>query len=66
MAGSYENVSATVFDAAMVGRYAVTRNFGLNVGAVYLSADIIIENDISESDIKYGYEGLYLGLDYLF
>lgn len=64
--GSFDEIEATIFDSSITARYSMTEHFGLNIGAVYFSADIEIDDDNSLTDIRYGYEGLYLGVDYDF
>ena len=64
--GSFDEISATIFDASIMGRYAMTEHFGLNIGAVYFGADVEIDNSRAITDVRYAYEGLYLGLDYDF
>lgn len=64
--GSFDEIKATIFDASIMARYAMTEHFGLNIGAVYFGADIELDDDSSLTDVRYGYEGLYLGVDYDF
>lgn len=64
--GSVNDITATIFDASIMGRYAMTEHFGLNIGTVYFGADIEFDDESALTDIRYGYEGLYLGVDYDF
>ncbi len=64
--GSYDDVSALVIDAVIRTRYQVTEHVALIAGVNYLSADVEIARSRSISDIRYGYDGVFLGFDFNF
>lgn len=64
--GAYDDVSALVVDAQLRARYRMTERLSLITGVNFLSADVEIERTDTINDISYGYEGLYLGLDFSF
>lgn len=64
--GAYSDVAALVVDAALRARYRMTEHVSLVTGVNFLSADVEIKRTDTIRDISYGYEGLYLGLDFSF
>ncbi len=64
--GSYNDVSALVVDAVTRTRYQMTEHVALIAGVNYLSADVEIARSTLISDIRYGYDGVFLGLDFNF
>jgi hypothetical protein len=65
--GRYQDVQALVVEAQISARYQLARNVGLIIGVNYFNADVEInEGGGSSTDIEYGYDGLFLGLDYNF
>ena len=66
IAGSYKDTDALVIDAALRARYQVTERLATVMGANFLSADVEISKTETIRDISYGFEGLYLGLDFNF
>jgi hypothetical protein len=65
--GQYQDVQALVVEAQISARYQLATNVGLIIGANYFNGDIEIdEGGGSSTDIEYGYDGLFLGLDYNF
>ncbi len=59
-------MSALVVDVSMRARYKMAEHVGLIAGFNYLSADVKITQSKSINDISYGYDGIYLGLDFNF
>ena len=66
ISGSYGDVSAHVVEANIRARYAMTNRVALITGVNYLSADVEIKRSNSIRDIRYGYDGAFLGLDFNF
>lgn len=66
ISGSYDDVSAHVVEANIRARYAMTSRVALITGVNYLNADVEIKRSNSIRDIRYGYNGAYLGLDFNF
>ena len=66
IAGSYNDTDALVIDAAIRARYGVTKRLAMIMGVNFLSADVEIRKRDTVRDVSYGYEGLFLGLDFNF
>ena len=66
VAGSYEDVSAGVLQTSVNAQYRFTDHVGLMFGLAYFDADVVIEDDIEKIDITYGYNGGYIGMDFMF
>jgi hypothetical protein len=64
--GSYDGVSAFVVDAAIRARFNWTDRLSIITGINYLNADVTIDKSKSVQDVHYGYDGIYLGLDFNF
>ncbi len=64
--GSYSDTDALVIDAALRARYRMTPRVSMVTGVNFLSADVEITRSTTVRDISYGYEGIYLGLDFNF
>ena len=64
--GTYGDYSAQVFQADISARYKFSDAFGLITGVNYFDADIDIRKGTETTEIKYGYSGFYLGLDFTF
>ncbi|MCG6939494.1 MAG: hypothetical protein LJE83_15170 [Gammaproteobacteria bacterium] len=63
--GSYEDLSATVFQTSINSQYRVNQHFGIVMGLAYFDADVVIENDLEKQDISYGYDGAYIGMHFV-
>lgn len=66
IAGSYDDVSALVVEAAIRARYRMTDRVSLITGVNFMSADADIGRTDTIQEIGYGFEGVYLGLDFNF
>jgi hypothetical protein len=64
--GSYDKISATVVEASIRARYKMTNRVSLITGVNYLRADVTIKKTSSIRDTRYGYDGVFLGLDFNF
>jgi hypothetical protein len=64
--GAYDDVSALVVDAQLRARYQMTERLSMITGLSFLSADVEIKRKDRINDVSYGYEGLFLGLDFSF
>lgn len=64
--GTYDDITALAADAAIRARYRMTDRVSLITGVNFLSADVEIKRTDRKRDISYGFEGLYLGLDFNF
>lgn len=61
--GSYEDVSAVIFESRIVAKYAFTRNFGLTLGFNFFQGEVDIDNEEFLTEVNYGFRGLTLGFD---
>ena len=66
IAGSYSDVSAQVVEATIRARYKMTDRLSLVTGVNYLSADVEVKRTNQITDTRYGYNGVFLGLDFSF
>jgi hypothetical protein len=66
VAGSYEDVSATVLQTNIHAQYKLTTHIGLLFGLAYFDADVVIEDEVDKKDIVYGYDGGYIGMHFMF
>jgi hypothetical protein len=66
VAGSYEDVSASVLQTGINAQYRFTDHVGLLFGLAYFDADVEIEDDFDKKDISYGYDGGYVGMHFMF
>jgi len=60
--GSYQEVSATVFQTSVRATYHATKHIGLDLGIAYFDADVTIDKDTERQEIIHGYDGISLGL----
>ena len=66
VAGSYEDLSATVLQTNIHAHYKFTNHIGLLFGLAYFDADVVIEDEVDKKDIVYGYDGGYIGMHFMF
>lgn len=66
IAGSYNNTEALVFNVALRTRRQLTERLGAEFGLSILSADAEVTRPNTVRDIKYAYEGVYVGFDFRF
>ena len=66
VAGSYEEIKASAFQARTDARYWFTKNVGGVVGISYFNADVTINEQTERKEITYGYGGAYAGLHFAF
>ena len=66
VAGSYEDVSASVLQTSLNAQYRFTDHIGLIFGLAYFDADVVIEDDIDKQEIAYGYDGGFIGMHLFF
>ena len=64
--GSYDDVSALAIEAALRARWRMTDRTSLITGVNFMSADVDIKRTDTIREISYGFEGVYLGLDFSF
>ncbi len=61
--GSFQDVSAVVLDTRIRGRYKFNRRVAGNVGISYFDADVTIDKSDLKTEVAYGFDGFFLGLD---
>ena len=62
--GKFDDTDGLVFDAAIRARYQISNHVGLVLAANYFSGDINISDNNKKTEIKYGYDGFAIGLDF--
>ena len=60
--GSYQEVSATVFQTSVRATYHATKHIGLDIGITYFDADVTIDKETERQEVFYGYDGIYIGI----
>ena len=66
VAGSYEDVSASVLQTSVNAQYRFTDHTGLAFGLAYFDADVVIEDAVEKIDVTYGYDGAFIGMHFIF
>ena len=66
VAGTYEDLSAVVLQAGINAQYKFNRHIGGVIGLTSFAADVVIEDNIERQDISYAYDGLFLGVHFVF
>lgn len=66
VAGKYKDVRAWVVNTNISANYKISPNMGATIGIAYFDADVVINDDLERSEIKYGYDGLIIGLHAVF
>ena len=66
VAGSYEDLSAVVVQAGINAQYKFSRHIGGVIGLTSFSADVVIEDSDEKQDIDYAYDGLFMGVHFVF
>ena len=66
VAGTYEEVSAMVVQAGINAQYKFNRHIGGVIGLTSFSTDVVIEDNIKKQEISYAYDGVFVGLHFVF
>ena len=66
VAGTYEDLSAVVVQAGMNAQYKFNRHIGGVIGLTSFVADVVIEDNIERQNISYAYNGLFMGIHFVF
>jgi len=66
VAGKHEDLSAVVVQAGINAQYKFNRYIGGVIGLTSFAADIVIEDSIEKQDISYAYDGLFVGMHFVF
>jgi carbon monoxide dehydrogenase subunit G len=64
--GSYQDIRGWVLTSNINARYQFSKHTGAILGIAYFDADITIEDESERTDVKYGYDGAFLGLHMVF
>jgi hypothetical protein len=64
VAGTYEDVTAGILQANIFSRYQFSKHVGLLLGLTYFSADIDVEDNDELIEVSYGYDGIFVGLQF--
>jgi hypothetical protein len=64
--GSFNGVSALVLDTTVDARYQFNRRIGALFGITYFSADVNNDKDDTLTEVSYGFNGVFLGVDLSF
>lgn len=64
--GSYQDIRGWVVNSTINARYQFSKHTGAVFGITYFDADINIEDESERTDVKYGYDGAFLGLHIVF
>jgi hypothetical protein len=64
--GEVNDINGFVVEANLNARYKLAKHLGLIFGVNYFNGDLDIKDTEQDQTIKYGYDGVYLGLDFNF
>ena len=64
--GEVNDVQAFVVEADVVARYRLAKHVGLVLGVSYFNGDLEITDTDEQKQVTYGYDGVYVGLDFNF
>ncbi len=66
VAGKHDDLSAVVMHAGINAQYKFSRHIGGVIGLTSFSADVVIEDSDEKQDIDYAYDGLFMGIHFVF
>ena len=66
VAGSHDDLSAVVAQAGINAQYKFSRHIGGVIGLTSFAADVVIEDNIEKQEISYAYDGLFVGMHFVF
>ncbi len=66
VAGAFDDVSAVVVQTGINAQYKFNKNIGGVIGLTSFAADVVIEDNIEKQNISYAYDGLFMGLHFVF
>jgi len=64
--GEVNDVKGFVVEADVTARYRLSKHVGLILGASYFNGDLELTNTDEQKQMTYGYDGVYVGLDFNF
>jgi hypothetical protein len=63
VAGEVADVRALILESRIRAKYDFNKNVGLLIGLLYFDGDVTLNDTDRKTEINYGFEGLFLGLD---
>jgi len=63
VAGEVSDVRAVITESSIRAKYAFNENIGLIMGINYFDGDITINDTDKKTEINYGLDGLFFGID---
>ena len=66
VAGRYEDLSAMVVQTRINAQYKFNKHIGGVIGLTSFAADVVIEDNIEKQEISYAYDGLFMGMHFIF
>jgi len=63
VAGDVADVRALILESRIRAKYDFNDRVGLLIGLLYFDGDVTLDNSDTKTEINYGFEGLFLGLD---
>ena len=66
VAGAFDDVSAVVIQAGMNVQYKFSQNIGGVIGLTSFSTDVTIDKNVEKQEISYAYDGLFIGMHFVF
>ncbi len=66
VAGKYEDVTAVVVKTGFNAQYEFSKHIGGVIGLTSFSTNVEVEDNIKKQEISYDYDGLFVGLHFIF
>ena len=66
VAGTFNDLSAVVIQTGINAQYKFTKHIGGVIGLASFDADVVIEDSVEKQNINYAYDGLFMGLRFVF
>ena len=57
------DVRALILESRIRAKYDFNEHVGLLIGLLYFDGDVTLNGSDTKTEINYGFEGLFLGLD---
>jgi len=61
--GSFGDIGALVFESKIEVEYALNPNLGISCGLGSVNADVSMDKSRQRTDVRYGFESVFLGVD---
>lgn len=66
VAGEVSDVRALILESRIRAKYDFNEHIGLLIGLLYFDGDVTLNDTEKKTEINYGFEGLFVGLDFGF